>query len=88
MDPLFDPDNLPDVLQVRVTPKAKAARIVKETAEDGGTLYKVYVTVVPEDGKANMAVIALLAKAMGVPKSSLAITRGLTSRDKTVSRRT
>lgn len=88
MDALFDPDNLPDILQVRVTPKAKTARIVKETAEDGSILYKVYVTVVPEDGKANTAVIALLAKAMGVPKSALAITRGLTSRDKTITRKT
>lgn len=84
MDALFDHNNLPETLQVRVTPKAKASRIVKETTQDGSILYKVYVTVVPEDGKANIAVIALLAKAMGVPKSSLSITRGLTSRDKTI----
>ncbi|MCB1411327.1 MAG: DUF167 domain-containing protein, partial [Rhodobacteraceae bacterium] len=43
---------------------------------------RVYVTVVPEDGKANKAVIRLLAKALGVPKSSLTLIRGATARDK------
>lgn len=75
---------LPTILRVRVTPKAKAARIKQEHAEDGSLFYRVYVTVVAEDGKANQAVIALLAKALHVPKSSLTITHGLTSRDKLI----
>lgn len=66
-------------LALRVTPNAKAESVVIEE----GTL-KVRVTVVPEDGKANKAVIALLAKALGVSKSSLAIVRGETARDKLV----
>lgn len=81
---LFDYKNLPTTLRVRVTPKAKSARIKKETAEDGSTLYKVYVIVVAEDGKANQAVIELLAKALDVPKSALTITHGLASRDKLI----
>ncbi|HCK32916.1 MAG: hypothetical protein CMH32_06075 [Micavibrio sp.] len=81
---LFDYKASPSRLHVRVTPKAKSARIKKEITEGGGTLYKVYVTVVPEDGKANKAVIALLSKALGVPKSALTITHGLTSRDKII----
>lgn len=74
----------PTLLRVRVTPKAKAARISQETAEDGTLYYRVYVTVVPEDGKANKAVIELLAKALRLPKSALTITHGLTSRDKLI----
>ena len=66
-------------LALRVTPNAKAESL---TIEDG--VLKVRVTVVPEDGKANKAVIALLAKALGVSKSSLAIVRGETARDKLV----
>ena len=38
--------------------------------------------MVPEDGKANAAVIKLLAKALGVAKSRLVLVRGATSRDK------
>lgn len=75
---------LPTTLRVRVTPRAKSSRIKKEIADDGEVYYKVYVTVVAEDGKANQAVIELLAKALGVPKSALTIMRGLTSRDKLI----
>jgi uncharacterized protein YggU (UPF0235/DUF167 family) len=45
---------------------------------------KVYVTAAPEDGKANAAVISLLAQHLGLPKSSLYITRGHTARRKTI----
>ncbi len=81
---LFDYQNPPDILRVKVTPKAKSERIKKEIAADGSVLYKIYVTAAPEDGKANAAVIKLLAKALGIAKSSLTITRGLTSREKTI----
>ena len=64
-------------IAVRVTPKASRNRIVVED----GTI-RVYVTVVPEGGKANAAVAKLLAKALGVPKSRLELVRGATARDK------
>ncbi|TCP62366.1 hypothetical protein EV663_102211 [Rhodovulum bhavnagarense] len=64
-------------IAVRVTPKASRNRVV---AEDGRI--RVYVTIVPEAGKANAAVAKLLAKAIGVPKSRLALIRGQTARDK------
>ncbi|ARO13614.1 hypothetical protein BVG79_00254 [Ketogulonicigenium robustum] len=65
-------------IAVRVTPRASRARILHD---DDGTI-RVYVTVPPEDGKANAAVAALLAKAMGIPKSQLQLIRGATARDK------
>ncbi len=64
-------------IAVRVTPKAAANRI---TVEDG--LIRIYVTTVPEDGKATAAVVKLLSRALGVPKSRLTLLRGATSRDK------
>jgi len=64
-------------IAVRVTPNASRNRVV---AEDG--TIRVYVTTVPEDGKANVAVIELLAKAIGLAKSRLQLVRGATSRDK------
>lgn len=63
---------------VRATPKASRDRIVVEGEE-----IRVYVTAVPENGKANAAIIKLLSKALGVPKSAITLLRGETSRDKT-----
>ena len=80
----FDDTTPPDTLQVKVTPKAKTERIKKEVRDDGTALYKIYVTTVPEDGKANDAVIKLLAKAVGISKSSFTIIRGHNSRDKVI----
>lgn len=77
-------DQVGDTITVRVTPKAAANRLKAEKQADGNVLVRVYVTTAPEDGKANKAVIALLAKALGVPKSSLTILRGATGKDKTI----
>ena len=64
-------------IAVRVTTKASRDRILVE--DDA---IRVYVTTVPEDGKANKAVVKLLSKALGVPKTRLDLIRGATSRDK------
>lgn len=44
----------------------------------------VKVSAPPDKGKANRAVIEILAKALNVPKSSLAIISGETSRNKNI----
>lgn len=75
---------MPELIKLRVTPNARQERIVEEQDENGETIYKVYVTVVAEDGKANKAMIKLLAKYLGVAKSSLIIIKGETSRKKIV----
>ncbi len=64
-------------LAVRVTPKAS-----RNAIERKGDEIRIYVTTVPENGKANAAVTKLLAKALGVPKSRLSLIRGETARDK------
>lgn len=64
-------------LAVRVTPRAS-----RNSVTMGESGLRVAVTTVPEDGKATKAVIKLLAHALGVPKSSLTLVRGATSRDK------
>ena len=71
-------------LALKVTPKARTEDI--DGLNTAGELV-VKVRTVPEDGKANEAVIALLSKAFGIPKSQLEITRGGTSRHKTVAYR-
>lgn len=73
-----------DTVRVRVTPRAASNRIEAERQPDLSWLVKIHTTTVPEDNKANDEVIRLLGRELGVPKSSLTITRGLTSRDKTI----
>ena len=69
------------ILKVRVQPKASRNQI--DGYEEGAL--RLRVTAPPTEGKANTAVIALLAKALGVSKSRLEIVRGHGSRNKTVS---
>ena len=68
-------------LALKVTPRARTEGI--EGMNAAGELV-VKVRVAPEDGKANAAVIALIAKAFSIPKSRLEITRGSTSRHKII----
>ncbi len=65
---------------MRVTPRAKRNAI--ELDDDGRI--RVRVTAVPERGKANAAVVALIAKTLGLSKRSIAVVRGHTSRDKLI----
>lgn len=64
-------------IALRVTPKASRNAI---ELRDGAL--RIYVTCVPEDGKANAAVQKLLAKELGIAKSRLTLIRGHTARDK------
>lgn len=64
-------------IAVRVTPKAS-----RNAVKQDGDVLRVYVTVAPEGGKANVAVAKLLAKSMGIAKSRLTLIRGQTSREK------
>lgn len=66
-------------IPVRVTPNAKEAALQLRSGGDGESLLHIRVTVPPEDGKANEAVIALLAKALGVRKSAIAVVQGQTA---------
>jgi uncharacterized protein YggU (UPF0235/DUF167 family) len=45
---------------------------------------RVRVSAVPDKGKANASVVALLARALGVPKSAIRVASGETARLKTV----
>ena len=72
------------VLHVRLTPKSSAARIAGVEDHAGKPVLKAYVTTPPEDGKANAALVALVADWLGVPKSAVAVASGQKSRLKSV----
>ena len=77
-------------VSIRVAPKASRNAVtgVADAADGlhgaGGRVLKVSVTAAPEDGKANAAVIELLAKQWRVPKSSVSVVQGHTDRNKTL----
>ena len=73
------------VLRIRVTPRS-AQSCVGGLARDaeGRTALVVRVTVAPERGKANKAVIATLANSLKLAKSRFTICAGLAERNKIV----
>ncbi len=72
-------------LFVRLTPNARrnGFSALMQNAE-GQTVLKISVTAVPEKGKANAALIKLLAKEWKLAKSQIEITAGQTDRYKTL----
>ncbi len=73
------------IVALRVTPNATSNEIGGvEIRDDGKAVLRIRVNAVADKGKANKAVIALLAKNMRLPKSAFSIISGQTSRLKTI----
>jgi uncharacterized protein len=70
-------------VRLRVTPGASADRVVGIVPEaEGGAALKVTVTAVAEGGKANAALIALLARTWRLAKRDLTVVAGVADRRK------
>lgn len=70
-------------LAVRLQPAARRNAVAGLAAlAEGGVALKVQVTAPPEGGKANRALIALLAKTWRLPKGAFRITAGHVERNK------
>ena len=67
-------------ISVRVHPGAKRNAI---TGTHDGAL-KISLTTPPTDGRANQALIAFLAERLNIPRTSIALLTGATSRSKTL----
>jgi uncharacterized protein YggU (UPF0235/DUF167 family) len=67
------------MIDVKVIPRARAGEAPERMAD--GAL-RVKVTAIPEKGKANEEVCAVLAAYLGVPKSNVDVVRGRTSQRK------
>lgn len=67
-------------IELRAQPRAR--RVALDCV---GGLLKASVTAPAEGGKANGAIIELLAREWRFPKSAFEVTRGVTARDKVVS---
>ena len=67
-------------LRLRVSPGAHRSEIVGRHGEG----WKVRVAAPPENGRANEAVLALLAEQLEVPRRALSVVSGRTGREKIV----
>lgn len=70
-----------EMITIRVKPGSKKGPVI-EKGGDGS--YTVYVRERAVDGKANQAVVRLLAEHFGIAKSSIEIVRGHTSKIKQI----
>ena len=69
------------LLSIRVAPRSAKPGIGEWKTDPGGRAFlEVRVAAAPADGAANEEVVKLLAKALGVSKSGIAIVSGQTGR--------
>jgi len=71
-------------VRVRLTPRGGRDRIEGWIDDPSGPVLKVRVSAPPVDGRANDALIRLLAKSLGLARSAVTIRTGQTARIKTV----
>lgn len=72
-------------LAIRVTPRGGRDAVDGWTTDaEGRPLLKIRVRAPPADGAANAAVLAVIARALGLPKSALSLAAGASARVKQV----
>ena len=73
------------LLSLRLTPKSSRDALEGvETLSDGRSVLKARVRAVPEDGKANEALLRLLAKWLDLPIRALSLSSGASGRTKVI----
>lgn len=80
MSPFFQPTGQGYLLRLTVVPGAQRTQVVGLY----GDRLKIRLAAPPEKGAANRELIDFLARALGLPKSSLKLTVGAQSRHKMV----
>lgn len=67
------------IVNIKISPNSKKNEIIKEKE-----FVKIKITAQPIDGKANKALIEFLSKNFKIPKTSIKILKGETSKEKTI----
>ncbi|MBR1461259.1 YggU family protein, partial [bacterium] len=67
------------IANIKISPNAKKNEIIKTESE-----VKIKITAQPIDGKANKALVEFLSKEFKIPKTSIQILKGETSKEKTL----
>lgn len=67
------------IVNIKIAPNSKKNEIIREEE-----FVKIKITAQPIDGKANKALIEFLSKNFKIPKTSIKILKGETSKEKTI----
>lgn len=67
------------IVNIKISPNSKKNEIINE-----GDFTKIKITAQPIDGKANKALIEFLSRNFKIPKTSIKILKGETSKEKTI----
>lgn len=67
------------LVNIKISPNAKTNEIIKTEQET-----KIKITAQPIDGKANKGLTEFLSKKFKIPKTSIQIVKGETSKEKTI----
>ncbi len=67
------------IVNIKISPNSKKNEIVREEEYT-----KIKITAQPIDGKANKALVEFLSKNFKIPKTSIKILKGETSKEKTI----
>lgn len=68
------------IIRIRVITRASRQEVIK-TGKDA---YKIRIHAAPEGGRANAHIISILSQTFSLPKSHIAIIRGLKSKNKVI----
>lgn len=73
------------LIHIKLTPNAKADKIADVFYDENNQAFlKVYTTAIPEDNKANKALIKLLSKHLKIAKSDMQLIKGHKARLKVI----
>lgn len=86
MADFFEVKNNHILLCIRLTPNARKEAFFGVLADENNVYWlKVSVRAVPENGKANKALVSMLAQRLGIPKSKIELVSGGQARTKKLS---
>jgi UPF0235 protein PCC7424_0673 len=69
-------------IRCKIKPNSKKGNLIRKATDENGDFYEIFVRDPAVEGKANLAVIKLLAKEFNVSKSLVSLKTGTKSRFK------
>ena len=69
-------------IRCKIKPNSKKGNLIKRSQDENGAFFDIFIREPAIEGKANLAVIKLLAEEFGVSKSKVSLKTGAKSRFK------
>lgn len=69
-------------IRCKIKPNSKKGNLIQKSQDENGEFFEIFIREPAIEGKANLAVIKLLAEEFGVSKSRISLKTGIKSRFK------